>query len=62
MRYAELTRGDRPNGTPEEVILILPMAEAKMLVEMAETAAKANPRKSTWSRLSKQLDELPCWT
>lgn len=23
MRFAELTRGDRPEGTPEEVILIL---------------------------------------
>lgn len=62
MRFAELTRGDRPDGTPEEVILILPMAEAKLLVDMAEAAAKANPRKSTWAKLSKQLDNLPCWT
>lgn len=62
MRYADLTRGDRPNGTPEEVILIMPMAEAKILVEMAEAAAASSPRKTTWAKLSKVLNDLPCWT
>lgn len=61
MRSAELTRGDQPSAAPQEVILIIPMAEAKLLVEMAEAAARANPRKSTWAKLSKQLNNLPCW-
>ena len=61
MRFAELTKGDRPDGTPEEVILIMPMAEAKLLVEMADAAAKSQPRKSTWKKISKALDNLPCW-
>lgn len=61
MRHAALTRSAKPNATPEEVIMIIPLADARALQEMAEAACKASPRKTTWKRLLKELEQLECW-
>lgn len=62
MRHGALTERGKSQAMPKEVILILPMAEAQALVDMAEVACKAQPRKTTWKKLLKELEQLECWT
>jgi len=62
MRHAALTKSAKPGSMPEEVIMIIPTKDAQALVDMAEAACKANPRKGTWKRLLKELEQLECWT
>lgn len=62
MRHASLTRSAKSNAPPEEVIMIVPLKDAQALIEMAEAACKANPRKTTWKRLLSELEQLECWT
>jgi hypothetical protein len=59
VRSASLERSGKETG---EVILIVPYPEMRTLIEMAEIAAKAAPRKSTYRKVLAQLDEVGCFT
>ena len=58
MRSASLERNGKET---HEVVLILPVAEACLLVEMAEAAVRANPRKGTFKKMLRQLHEVACF-
>lgn len=61
MRHGSLIERDKMSAPPKEVVLILPLAEAQALVDMADAACKAQPRKTTWKKLLKELEQLECW-
>lgn len=44
------------------VLLELSFKEGRLLFEMCECAAKANPRKISYKTLLSKLDEMPVWT
>jgi len=58
MRSAALERNGKETA---EAILILPYAEMQLLVEMAEIAVKAQPRKRKFQAILAQLNEVPCY-
>jgi len=61
VRHAALTKSTKPGAMPEEVILIIPLKDAQILLDMAEAACKSNPRMGTWKRLHKELERVECW-
>jgi hypothetical protein len=58
MRYASLEKNGKETA---EAILIVPNPEMRTLIEMAELAVKGAPRKGTFKRILKQLEEIGCY-
>lgn len=59
MRHAVLLKDGQ--GEIDSLILIVDRKEAQALIDMAEAATKASPRKGTWRAMLKKLEALECW-